>query len=356
MPLTSDAYQNTTDGSDFYFFVVSKDAKNLLYATYFGGNASADHVDGGTSRFDADGIIYEAVCASCGGANNDFPTTPGAWSSTENSSNGNCNLAVLKFEFQLTQVHAVASASPSTEGCVPFTISFNNSGSVGDIYEWDFGDGSTSSQDSPSHTYNTPGTYTVRLISFDTLVCNSSDTMEVIVTVFDYAVADFTWSPTAIYVNDVVSFTNLSINATDYFWEFGDGSTATAEHPTHSYADPGTYTVCLTASNDGGCNDSICKNLLVRDIPVIDVPTAFSPNGDNHNDVFYVRGHGVEQLECNIYNRWGELIYTITDLAIGWDGTFKGVPQEMEVYVFTLDATLIDGNIVSKKGNLTLIR
>lgn len=358
MPLTSDAYQSTTDGSDFYFFVVSKDAKNLLYATYFGGNSSADHVDGGTSRFDADGIIYEGVCASCGFATNDFPTTPSAWSSSDQSSTpqANCNMAVLKFEFQLTQVHAQASAAPATEGCVPFQINFSNSGSVGDIYEWDFGDGNTSTQQSPSHLFTTPGVYTVRLIAFDTLVCNSSDTMEVTITVFDYAVADFSWTPSIIYVGDDVTFTNMSTNATGYLWDFGDGNTSTDVHPVHSYSAAGTYTVCLTATNAGGCNDSICKNLLVRDKPVIDVPTAFSPNGDDKNEIFYVRGHGVETLKCDIYNRWGQLLYTITDLDVGWDGTFKGIPQEMEVYVFVLDATLIDGNTVFKKGNITLIR
>jgi gliding motility-associated-like protein len=157
-------------------------------------------------------------------------------------------------------------------------------------------------------------------------------------------------------VGDVVSFTNTSTNATSYFWEFGDAATSTAVHPSHSYAEPGVYKVCLTASNQGGCNDSICKNINVRDVPVIDVPTAFSPNGDNHNDVFYVRGHGVESFQCRIYNRWGELVHTITDLNVGWDGTYAGVPQEMEVYVYTLDATLIDGNIVAEKGNITLIR
>jgi hypothetical protein len=77
MAVTSDAYKSNTDGSDFYLFNLSANATNLIYASYFGENGGVgDHVDGGTSRFDKSGIVYEAVCASCGGTNS-FPVTTG---------------------------------------------------------------------------------------------------------------------------------------------------------------------------------------------------------------------------------------------------------------------------------------
>ncbi|MFZ9455612.1 MAG: hypothetical protein ACO27Q_10315, partial [Bacteroidia bacterium] len=102
MPITTDAYQKTTDGYDFYLGVFSKNLETLLYGTYFGGKSSSsnyahEHVDGGTSRFDKRGIIYQSVCAGCGG-NSLFPTTPGVWSPQNNSSN--CNNAVFKFDFE----------------------------------------------------------------------------------------------------------------------------------------------------------------------------------------------------------------------------------------------------------------
>ena len=65
MPITSDAYQKTTSGSDFYFIVLNGDATELVYSTYLGGNSSKTHVDGGTSRFDKYGIVYHAVCSGC---------------------------------------------------------------------------------------------------------------------------------------------------------------------------------------------------------------------------------------------------------------------------------------------------
>ena len=88
MPITPNAHQSWTDGCDFDFFVLNSTATAPAYATYFGGGMSQEHVDGGTSRFDKNGVIYEAVCAGCGGYN-DFPTTPGVVSNTNNS--GNCN-------------------------------------------------------------------------------------------------------------------------------------------------------------------------------------------------------------------------------------------------------------------------
>ena len=99
MPVTNDAYQSTTDGRDFYLMLLSQDAQNLEYATYFGGtqneNSSGEHVDGGTSRFDKRGFVYQAVCGGCGGSSN-FPTTPSAWSRINQASN--CNNAAFKFD------------------------------------------------------------------------------------------------------------------------------------------------------------------------------------------------------------------------------------------------------------------
>ncbi len=102
LPVSSDAAQKVTDGSDFYVAVFSKNMNGLAYATYFGGISSAgkdaeEHVDGGTSRFDKKGIIYQSVCAGCG-RNGLFPTTPGAYSRSMNSNN--CNNAIFKIDFE----------------------------------------------------------------------------------------------------------------------------------------------------------------------------------------------------------------------------------------------------------------
>lgn len=102
MSVTPDAYQKKTDGSDFYVAVFSRGMYDLLYATFFGGLSTGgidaeEHVDGGTSRFDKKGVIYQSICGGCG-RNGLFPTTPKAYSRTMNSNN--CNNAMFKLDFE----------------------------------------------------------------------------------------------------------------------------------------------------------------------------------------------------------------------------------------------------------------
>lgn len=522
LPITSDAYQSTTDGSDFYFIVLAKDADSLIYATYFGGMGSDEHVDGGTSRFDKHGIMYQAVCAGCLGTSL-FPTTPGVWSNTNNSFN--CNLGSIKFEFQIDVVKVEVSASPTTIGCAPLTVQFNENGfnatewfwdfgdgdtsslqnpihtftqpgtytvkvvgsatpcnlyiadsafltitvltdtlqvdfsyvqsggcdsvevvfstssphidslywDFGDgysssdlnprhvyyaegtyeitltaiarsrcdtiavikqtieivfgkqndislsgdtacaqktiafsatgssaaIYFWDFGDNNTSTEFNPTHEYNSPGTYVVTLIIVDsTYYCDISDTATAIVYIApNDVIADFSTEKNEYEIYEAVVFNNLSQNATSYYWDFGDGNHSTDTNPTHLYSREGEYTICLLANKDIGCEDTLCRPLKVMFKAIVDVANAFSPNGDGQNDVIYVKGYGIEELEFRIYNRWGELVFETNDISTGWDGTYKGIPQEMEVYVYTLRAKFKDGSESGlKRGNITLLR
>ncbi|MFZ5553531.1 MAG: gliding motility-associated C-terminal domain-containing protein [Bacteroidota bacterium] len=180
MPVTGNAFQSSNgDGFNFYLIVFSRDINSLLYATYFGGPVSREHVDGGTSRFDDDGIVYQSVCAGCGG-NDDFPTTPGAWSQVNNSTN--CNNGVFKFDFEIEP-----QADYTTDilsGCAPLTIQFNNTSPNYSSFLWDFGNGDTTSQIlNPTYTFSTPGTYTVYLIVEDS-ICGLLDTAEKIINVF----------------------------------------------------------------------------------------------------------------------------------------------------------------------------
>lgn len=176
-PVTPDAYQATTSGSNFYICVLDEDAMNLKYGTFIGGfSSSYNHVDGGTSRFDSLGRIYHAVCGACGGNPTGFSTTPGVWSPTNQSSN--CNLAAFKFE--LSTIEPII-ATPNNVVCIPDPVIFNNNTANGNAFFWNFGDGSTSTATNPSHYYSAPGTYTVTLVVSDTNGCYSPDsvTMEV---------------------------------------------------------------------------------------------------------------------------------------------------------------------------------
>ncbi|MFM7023936.1 MAG: T9SS type B sorting domain-containing protein [Flavobacteriales bacterium] len=171
MPLTTDAYQKTTDGSDFYLAVFSQNAGSLKYGTYFGGANSLEHVDGGTSRFDKKGNVYQAVCGGCGGKS-DFPTTPGAWSNVNKADN--CNLAVIKFD--ISKLTAIISANIDTLACKNEPITFKNESSGGLTYEWDFGNGDKSTDYSPTYIYSDTGLYKITLLAFDPGGCPPVDT------------------------------------------------------------------------------------------------------------------------------------------------------------------------------------
>lgn len=191
LPVTDNAFQSTTDGSDFYLCVLDPDAAQLAYATYFGGAQSREHVDGGTSKFDKDGSVYQAVCAGCGG-NSDFPTTPGAWSATNNSNN--CNLGVFKFDLAIIEA-GIAVAGPF-EVCQNTEAQFINESIGADTYLWDFGDGTTSTAVSPVHIFTEPGTYTVALSASHSLGCSTPDFETIPIVVLPAAIVTVEAIPT----------------------------------------------------------------------------------------------------------------------------------------------------------------
>ncbi len=176
LPITPGAFQSTTDNHDYYFIVVKDDASALQYATFFGGGTSHEHVDGGTSRFDKKGRIYQAVCAGCG-SNDDFPVTPGSWSTTNNSYN--CNMGVIKFDFDVPAL--IADFDVPSIICAPASVNFINNSSTSTtgttIWNWSFGDGTYSNQQNPTHTYTQSGQYEIRLIVSNPSSCNTADTM-----------------------------------------------------------------------------------------------------------------------------------------------------------------------------------
>ncbi len=293
-----------TDGSDFYFFVLERDAKSQLYGDFFGqvdnvakppasGGTYPDHVDGGTSRFDKNGVIYQAVCANCYGGTT-FPTYPSGnnWSPTNGTTQSDgtvlgCNLAAIKIALNLAGVAAGVQASINgkirdTAGCSPVRVDFTDTIGVARKYIWNFGDGSpdtTTVTANVSHLYQTPNNYLVRLIGVDTTKCNIYDTSYVTIR----ARADsVTLGLNASKVGSCSSFTyqfdNLSVQsnllkpfkANSFIINFGDGTssvmgTSSIQHP---YAAAGTYKVSLLLVDSNYCNqnDSVMLTLRIANI------------------------------------------------------------------------------------------
>jgi gliding motility-associated-like protein len=259
LPISADAMQPNTDGSDFYLCVLSPNAQQLIYGSYYGGSNSSEHVDGGTSRFNKNGFVYQAVCAGCSGGD-DFPTSPNAVSNV-NPSTG-CNVAV--FKFSLSPIYAEADLNTPPQVCVNEVVSFNNASTGATQFQWFFGDGGTSSLFEPTHQYTLPGDYTVQLVASDNVLCLLGDTVEIPITIIPFpdvdvmgdigicqgdsiqlvaaATDDIQWSPNNL-VSDPVSLTP---------WAFPTGTTlftATSQNSCGTAQDEVQITVYPVALN-----------------------------------------------------------------------------------------------------------
>ena len=219
MPITPDAYQSITDGSDFYLMVLQSDASEVVYATYFGGGVSAEHVDGGTSRFNPDGVVYQSVCAGCG-SNDDFPFFPADGVSDINNS-PNCNNGVFKFLFDVPPVQALFEAP--TSGCVDAALTFTNLSSNASSYHWDFDDGQTSSATSPTHSFGAPGEYVVSLTASND-ACGFDHTYQLTITISDLTEGAITTTANPVYLNEGESSQLLALPGT-YTYEWSPAGT-----------------------------------------------------------------------------------------------------------------------------------
>jgi gliding motility-associated-like protein len=180
LPVTADAFQSSTDGNDFYLYVIDNQAQQLEYASFLGGTGSLDHVDGGTSRFDRKGVVYQSICAGCG-ARSDLPVTPGAYSPTNNSSN--CNNALVKFDFETPITISAFVNVDNPVGCAPYTVNFQNTSVNATVFKWILDSTIISSTQNLTYEFETGGTYEITLIATDSSTCNVSDTVSVTITV-----------------------------------------------------------------------------------------------------------------------------------------------------------------------------
>ncbi|MBP6455219.1 MAG: gliding motility-associated C-terminal domain-containing protein [Chitinophagaceae bacterium] len=174
-PLTANAYQV---GGGFWIGVMQPMFSGLLYGTDIG--QAGDHIDGGSSRFDPQGIIYQSICTISTGVY----SSVGSWSPVKQS--GSWDVASVKFLFGYTSATSLFDILPNDSICLGDTVNFLDMSSSASLWDWDFGDGNTSSLQNPSHFYALPGQYTVRLIASNiSALCNSADTSYKTINVFE---------------------------------------------------------------------------------------------------------------------------------------------------------------------------
>ncbi|MEL7004078.1 MAG: PKD domain-containing protein, partial [Bacteroidota bacterium] len=339
LPITPNAFQTTTDGSDFYLMSLSADGSRLLYATYFGANGDdptlgepgngGDHVDGGTSRFDKRGIVYQSVC-SCGGQDDNFPTTPGSWSTVNlgvNTSNvQRCNNAMFKFDIASLvaqfRTNTVNFDNPGVSVvCFPDDIVFQNRSIGGEEFEWDFGDGTGLFRQDTTfivHNYTRPGTYTVKLIARDQTTCIGVDSTTQRVEVIDppFGVGDD---------GLICEGTNYQLQAFgpgNFEWTNTEG--VVISNSASVIVSPDTTTQYFVDFNFRGCSKRDTVNVEVLSLDVqfeiekigdcFDLPSfSLANTGESADSYIWNFGDGLtSEDEELIYKYEEEGIYTIT--------------------------------------------
>ncbi len=256
--------------------------------------------------------------------------------------------------FYLPDVSFSTPAPCLNGGTQYFDSSEVTGGSVAS-WEWNFGDGNSSSEENPLHQYDNAADYNVQLIVTSSEGC--VDSLTNLVTIFPGPVAAFSANPPFAYVFQNINFTDETTSdfpITNWEWDFDDGNFSNDQNPSHNYNEGDDYDVILAVEDQNGCLDTTSTIVNIYLPP--NVPSGFSPNGDNSNDFLFVYGGPYETLEFKVFNNWGEVIFTSNDASIGWDGTYKGIDQPIGVYVWTVRATTSDGTEHELSGDTSLIR
>lgn len=235
------------------------------------------------------------------------------------------------------------SSCPNNQVTVAFTDASTSTETI-NYWFYDFGGQGSASLANVSQQFASGGTYTITHIVSTVNGC--SDTIVTPIVIDPLPDAGFYYNSNGgMNIGAVFNFIDTSDYAVSYSWNFGDGSSSNTMNPSHTYYANGNYYIILQITNALGCVDSAIRfvaiNTITNEINTL-IPTIISPNGDSSNDVWKLEFLDLDypNVHVEIYNEWGQTVFTSDGYDIPWDGTYKGepVPDGNYLYVIQLNA------------------
>lgn len=262
--------------------------------------------------------------------------------------------------FSLKDTVSASFTYQLAQGCTADAISFFHNGNNGvNSWLWNLDYAGSSTKQNPTAIYNNFSPKTI-VLSVSNGLC--SDTATQTIMLANELKATFEVN-NIICPEDTATFVNNSIgNIVSYTWDLGDGTISNLQTPSPEHYPvllaEKIYTLRLIVKNNIGCFDTAYNNMKVLKSCYIAVPTAFTPNGDGMNDyLFPLNAFKADNLDFQVYDRRGNMVFHTNDWTAKWDGRIKGEPQDTGVYVWMLKYTNHDtGKKVFQKGTSILIR
>jgi gliding motility-associated-like protein len=253
-------------------------------------------------------------------------------------------------------------------GCSPLTVQFTNTTPNVQFCTWDFGNGTSSTScGTVSQTFVIGGCYDITLSIVDNFGCGGTLSNTDMICVEENPDAGFIPSTNSVSeINSTVLFTNTTVGATSFLWDFGDFSpTSSLEDANHDYLgnELGNYIVTLIASTPFGCADTAAAVIVMREDLLFYVPNTFTPDGDTYNEEFtpiFYSGFDADDYHLTIFNRWGEIVFESYNYEKGWDGSYgsnKEKTAQQGTYTWKIEfKTTRNDERKTVVGHVTILR
>lgn len=268
----------------------------------------------------------------------------------------------VSHEVEIYPLPQVAFMPVPEQGCQPLTVAFDNQSSIEpgyfiSRYQWNLGNGVSSTESNPQAVYLDTGFYDVQLIVTSTLGCDDTLLVNNAVEVWPRPTAQFiTDKDQYLMYFPTVDFIDQSTGASTWEWDFDDGSFAYEQNPSYTYEEAGIYQVIQHVENDYGCDDEYSQRIIIEPAITLYIPNTFTPNNDGLNEVFKGQGEGLEEYNMWIFDRWGENLFYSANIDEGWDGTYKGKQVENGMYVYRFTVVDIKKQYREFTGEVYLMR